>query len=107
MTWAWRWNTRCPQTVKRIDVLLTGADGSGRPKLVIIELKQWSEARFSEKDGIIWAYRGGRVAETEGPQPGLFVAQMLGESMNKRIPNGVVLVPGRPATVRAYRDRAC
>lgn len=58
-----------PQTSKRIDVLLTGADETGTPKLVIIELKQWSEARFSEKDGIIWARRGGKAAETEGPHP--------------------------------------
>lgn len=58
-----------PQTSKRIDVLLTGEDEAGVPKLVIIELKQWSEARFSEKDGIIWARRGGRSGETEGPHP--------------------------------------
>jgi DUF2075 family protein len=58
-----------PQTSKRIDVLLTGEDEAGTPKLVIIELKQWSEARFSEKDGIIWARRGGKAGETEGPHP--------------------------------------
>ena len=58
-----------PQTSKRIDVLLTGEDEAGTPKLIIIELKQWSEARFSEKDGIIWARRGGKAGETEGPHP--------------------------------------
>ncbi len=58
-----------PQTSKRIDVLLTGEDEAGTPKLVIVELKQWSEARFSEKDGIIWARRGGKTGETEGAHP--------------------------------------
>lgn len=58
-----------PQTSKRIDVLLTGEDEAGTPKLVIIELKQWSEAKFSDKDGIIWARRGGKAGETEGPHP--------------------------------------
>ena len=58
-----------PQTSKRIDVLLTGEDEAGLPKLVIIELKQWSEARFSEKDGIVWARRGGKAGETEGAHP--------------------------------------
>ena len=58
-----------PQTSKRIDVLLTDEDEAGAPKLIIIELKQWSEARFSEKDGIIWARRGGKAGETEGPHP--------------------------------------
>ncbi|WP_233198591.1 MULTISPECIES: DUF2075 domain-containing protein [Luteimonas] len=36
--------------------------------LVIVELKQWSSSRVSEKDGIIVANRGGR-SETEGPHP--------------------------------------
>ena len=61
-----------PQTSKRIDVLLTGEDDAGTPKLIIIELKQWSEARFSEKDGIIWARRGGRAGlrrGERGPHP--------------------------------------
>ncbi|MBH1987036.1 MAG: DUF2075 domain-containing protein [Burkholderiales bacterium] len=58
-----------PQTSKRIDVLLTGEDEAGLPKLVIIELKQWSQARFSEKDGIVWARRGGKAGETEGAHP--------------------------------------
>ncbi len=58
-----------PQTSKRIDFLITGLDADRQPKVVIVELKQWSEARVSDKDGIIWARRGGRVGETEGAHP--------------------------------------
>lgn len=58
-----------PQTSKRIDFLITGLDEQFQPKLIIVELKQWSEAHVSEKDGIIWARRGGRSGETEGPHP--------------------------------------
>ncbi|MGQ0598245.1 hypothetical protein [Aquabacterium sp.] len=58
-----------PQTAKRIDFLITGLDANHQPKVVIVELKQWSEARVSEKDGIIWARRGGRAGETEGAHP--------------------------------------
>lgn len=58
-----------PQTAKRIDFLITGLDANRQPKVVIVELKQWSEARVSEKDGIIWARRGGRAGETEGAHP--------------------------------------
>src|SRR5690606_17395984 len=58
-----------PQTAKRMDFLLTGRDESGRDRLVIVELKQWSDAKVSDKDGIIIARRGGRSGEIEGPHP--------------------------------------
>jgi hypothetical protein len=57
-----------PQTSKRIDFILSGETESRQPRAVIVELKQWSEARLTEKDGIIIARRGG-YAETEGPHP--------------------------------------
>ena len=55
-----------PQSSKRIDFVITGEDASARTKVVIVELKQWSESRRSEKDAIVWARRGGRAGETEG-----------------------------------------
>lgn len=58
-----------PQSAKRIDFLITGRDDENRAKVVIVELKQWSSARVSEKDGLIWARRGGHAGETEGPHP--------------------------------------
>ena len=57
-----------PQSAKRIDMLLTGRDQDDAPHLVIVELKQWSNSRVSEKDGIVWAQRGG-AREREGPHP--------------------------------------
>ncbi len=58
-----------PQSAKRIDFVITGEDASARTKVVIVELKQWSESRRSEKDAIVWARRGGRGGEREGPHP--------------------------------------
>ena len=58
-----------PQTSKRIDFLISGHDAENRPRVVIVELKQWSESRLSDKDGIIWARRGGHRGETEGAHP--------------------------------------
>jgi hypothetical protein len=58
-----------PQSSKRIDFVITGEDAAARTKVVIIELKQWSESRRSEKDAIVWARRGGPAGETEGPHP--------------------------------------
>ncbi|MBJ6978394.1 DUF2075 domain-containing protein [Luteimonas sp. MC1895] len=56
------------QTAKRIDFVISGAANDDTPHLVIVELKQWSNSRISEKDGIIVANRGGK-AEIEGPHP--------------------------------------
>jgi uncharacterized protein len=47
-----------PQTAKRIDFILSGRTDDG-PNLIIVELKQWSEAKLTEKDGLIIARRGG------------------------------------------------
>ena len=57
-----------PQTAKRIDFILSGKTADDIPHMVIVELKQWSTSRISEKDGIIVANRGAR-AEIEGPHP--------------------------------------
>jgi DUF2075 family protein len=58
-----------PQSSKRIDFVITGEDASARTKVIIVELKQWSESRRSDKDAIIWARRGGRTGEREGTHP--------------------------------------
>ncbi|PNS09051.1 DUF2075 domain-containing protein [Solilutibacter silvestris] len=57
-----------PQTGKRIDFILSGESEDGQPRVVIVELKQWSTSRISEKDGIVIAQRGGR-SEREGTHP--------------------------------------
>lgn len=57
-----------PQTAKRIDFILSGWDAGGQPRLIVVELKQWSSAKLSGKDGIVVAQRGG-VRESEGPHP--------------------------------------
>lgn len=58
-----------PQSSKRIDFVIIGEDAFAQTKVVIVELKQWSESRRSEKDAILWARRGGRTGEREGPHP--------------------------------------
>lgn len=58
-----------PQSSKRIDFVISGEDEAARTKVIIVELKQWSRSRRSEKDGIVWARRGGRSTEEEGPHP--------------------------------------
>jgi len=60
---------RLPRSSQRIDFMITGEDETGSPKVVIVELKQWSSSRYSSKDGVVWTRRGGRSAELEGPHP--------------------------------------
>ncbi len=57
-----------PQSSKRIDFLISGRDKADAANLIIVELKQWSTAKLSDKDGLVIARRGGR-AETEGTHP--------------------------------------
>ncbi|HET7162674.1 MAG TPA: DUF2075 domain-containing protein [Rhodanobacteraceae bacterium] len=57
-----------PQTAKRIDFILSGESEDRQPRVVIVELKQWSTSRISDKDGLVFANRGG-YAEKEGPHP--------------------------------------
>ncbi|GAA3933291.1 DUF2075 domain-containing protein [Luteimonas lutimaris] len=57
-----------PQTAKRIDFILSGRDAENRPHVIVVELKQWSSSRLSDKDGIVIAQRGGAY-EREGPHP--------------------------------------
>lgn len=58
-----------PQSSKRIDFVIAGEDAVSQSKVVIVELKQWSESRRSDKDAIVWARRGGPAGEREGPHP--------------------------------------
>lgn len=57
-----------PQSNKRIDFVLSGTSGDGDPRVIIVELKQWSTSRVSDRDGLVLANRGGR-AEIEGTHP--------------------------------------
>ena len=57
-----------PQSSMRIDFVLSGLSEERDPLAVIVELKQWSNSKISEKDGIVIARRGG-TSEREGPHP--------------------------------------
>jgi DUF2075 family protein len=56
-----------PLTRKRVDFILTGADEKRRETALMVELKQWSEATLTGKDGVVITYVGG--SESEHPHP--------------------------------------
>jgi uncharacterized protein len=55
-----------PQTAKRVDFIISGSDGS-RDNVIIIELKQWSEASLTERDGMVETRLQGRLVQTIHP----------------------------------------
>jgi len=56
-----------PQTSKRIDFILTGQDENKTDHAVLIELKQWSHAAMTEKDGVVSTFVGQANREVSHP----------------------------------------
>lgn len=42
-----------PRTKNRIDFVITGEDAEGKEKVIIIELKQWTDIQTTDKDAIV------------------------------------------------------
>jgi uncharacterized protein len=56
-----------PSTCKRIDFIITGEDENHVENVIVVELKQWSEAQLTQKDGLVMTrFRHG---ETETNHP--------------------------------------
>lgn len=56
-----------PQTGKRIDFIISGQDKNNKDSILLVELKQWSEAKLTNKDSILETYVGGRIGEHTHP----------------------------------------
>ena len=56
-----------PQSSKRIDFIITGTNSHHQEHAIIIELKQWSKAEKTDKDGIVKTALGGNIRETSHP----------------------------------------
>ncbi len=57
-----------PNTNKRVDFIFTGLDKEGKGHAIVVELKQWSEAKLINfKDAIVSTYVGGGLREVAHP----------------------------------------
>jgi hypothetical protein len=56
-----------PQTGKRIDFIISGQNENNKDAVILVELKQWSEATLTVKDAIVETYVGGRIGEHTHP----------------------------------------
>lgn len=74
-----------PQTSKRIDFIITGANENGQDHAILIELKQWSEAELTGKDGIVKTRLGGALQEVNHPSYQVWSYAALLEDFNETV----------------------
>jgi DUF2075 family protein len=56
-----------PLTSKRVDIIISGRNESQHGSVVIVELKQWSKAEKTEKDGVVRTFIGGAERDASHP----------------------------------------
>lgn len=76
---------KLPQTSKRIDFILTGKGKNKGNTAIIIELKQWTEAKATKKDGIVSTVIGRREREVNHPSYQAWVYSALLEDFNEAV----------------------
>ena len=83
-----------PRTNNRIDIIVAGQDENKVDKVVIIELKQWSDAKLTSKDAIVQTYMGGGMIETIHPSYQAWSYMKLFEGFNKTVyDENISLIP--------------
>ncbi len=76
-----------PQTSKRIDFILSGANAAHVEQLVIIELKQWERARKTDRDGVVSTRFAHGEKETSHPSYQAWSYASLLTSFNEAVYN--------------------
>jgi uncharacterized protein len=85
---------RIPQSAKRIDVTLSGESAERRAAAVIVELKQWTEARSVGRDGVVETFLGRGYRETVHPSYQAWSYAALMEGFNTAVyEGGIALHP--------------
>lgn len=79
-----------PSTSKRIDFIVSGHDEQDNSNFIIIELKQWSDARATSKEDLVVAYVGSRNREVAHPSYQAFSYKKYLTDMNEAIYSGNV-----------------
>lgn len=74
-----------PQTSKRVDFLIAGADIEGSDHVVVVELKQWEEAAKTNTDGIVTAFTGGMVRAVAHPSYQAYSYAKIIENFNATV----------------------
>jgi len=81
-----------PQTGKRIDFIVSGKNEDARDVAVLIELKQWQEAKLTKKDGIVSTRFEKGETEVSHPSYQAWSYAALLEDFNETVRNDNVLL---------------
>lgn len=83
-----------PLTSKRVDFILTGKNKLKRDTAVIIELKQWSNVKKTNKDAIVETFIGKSEREANHPSYQAWTYAALIEDYNETVRNEkIILLP--------------
>jgi len=77
-----------PQSNKRIDFMLSGKSADRADNLIIIELKQWSSVKRTEKDAVVVVRFGNGEAETSHPSYQAWSYASLLNNFNEAVYDG-------------------
>jgi len=83
-----------PRTKNRVDFIITGQDENGQEKVIIIELKQWTDIHTTEKDAIVLTRFKHGPSEELHPSYQAWSYSMLLQGFNATVYEGnMVLAP--------------
>jgi len=83
-----------PLTSKRVDFIITGLNEQKEQQVIIIELKQWSNATLSSKDAIVKTWLHSTEVEVAHPSYQAWSYAALIESFNQTIQDqNITLIP--------------
>lgn len=83
-----------PQTSKRIDVIVSGRDDEDRDSVVVVELKQWTWAKKTDKDAIVVTQLGKGEREVSHPSYQAWTYVSLLSAFNEAVhAGGIALQP--------------
>jgi DUF2075 family protein len=74
-----------PQSSKRLDFILTGLGENYQEYAILVELKQWSEAALSDKDGVVITRVGKHLGEHTHPSYQAWSYASLLQNFNETI----------------------
>jgi uncharacterized protein len=79
---------KVPLTSKRVDFILTGRDEQDCDTAIIVELKQWSDAKLTSKDAIVETWLGGAFREVAHPSYQAWTYAALIRDFNTAVQDG-------------------
>ena len=77
-----------PQTAKRVDFILSGRGADDAENVIIVELKQWSEAKKTAKDAVVVTRLSGRECEVSHPSYQAWSYAALLKGFNEAVYDG-------------------